>query len=311
MANGLKLSSRESNYGADGAIKRTYGHSRALSGGLLWGDHAVRFIFMDEAGTSANEPVTVVVGLIAHADEHVLSAEALALEAIGSVPPAYKDGFVFHATQVFGDKKYQAGWSMSDRLQLLASMMSIPRRIGMAICLSAHWRGSVDYQEIPEALGLSGSQFEHWSAFRDCIALADRNIRRHAGLREVATVVAEDVPEMRRFLKACPRLLREHPYHVPPEDMRKTERDKEAGYSVQSGELRVTRIRNSVHFVEKAEDPLVQVADACAYGFRRFFAGEKFGVEFVRSILGSETELRAFASPMGTECYWPKSSSFA
>jgi hypothetical protein len=64
-----------------------------------------------------------------------MSAEGLALEAIGAVPPDLRDGFVFHATQVFGDAKYQtAGWSLTDRLELLYSMMSIPRKIGMAVC---------------------------------------------------------------------------------------------------------------------------------------------------------------------------------
>lgn len=285
-------------------VERTNGWSRAFGGGLLWGDQPLRYIFMDEAGTSAGEPVTIVVGLIANADEHVLSAEALALEAIGAVPPQFKDGFVFHATEVFGGKKYRDAWSITDRLRLLDQMMSVPRRIGISICVSVQWRNAVDWGDSASGLGLSASQFDHVMAFNNCIAVCDRNIRRHAGAREVATVVAEDIPEMRRFLKIAPRLLRENPMHLAPEHLRETTGDQEAGYSQQSGELRVTRIRNSVHFVEKAEDPLVQVADACAYGFRRFFAGEKFGVEFVRSIVGHESVLRNFAAPGGVECYW-------
>ncbi|WP_352954964.1 DUF3800 domain-containing protein [Mesorhizobium sp. M1322] len=183
-------------------------------------------------------------------------------------------------------------------------MMSVPRRIGMATVVAAHWRNSIEYESLEE-LGLSRSQFEHFLTFQYCMAIADRNIRRHAGPREVASVVAEDVPDMRRFLKAVPRILREFPRNVRPEHMRRTSKDDEAGYSTQSGELRVTRIRNSVHFVEKAEDPLVQVADACAYGFRRFFAGEKFGAEFVDAILGDHRMVAHFASPIGMECWWP------
>lgn len=290
---------------------RTNGLSQAIFGGLLWGDRAVRYIFMDEAGTSTGEPVTVVVGIIADADSHVMSAEALALEAIGAVPPLLKEGFVFHATQVFGDKKYQdAGWSLTDRLDLLHSMMSIPRRIGMAICVGAHWRGSVDFSESYVKSGMSPTQADHFAAFHLCIGVADRNIRRHAGPREVATVVAEDVPEMRKYLKIVPRILRDNPINLPQDFLRETVSDKEAGYFVQRGELRVCRIRNSVHFVDKSEDPLVQVADACAYGFRRYFAGEKFGIDFVKTILGDERHLRNFASPGGCECYWPQHRSF-
>jgi hypothetical protein len=270
----------------------------------------VRYIFMDEAGISAREPVTVVVGLIAHADEHVLSAEAAAIEALGAVPEAFRDGFVFHSTEVYGDKKYQDGrWALTDRLNLLYTMMSIPRRIGMAICLGAMWRGAVDFSGAWGGLGLSPAQSDHAQAFTLCVGVADRNIRRHAGPREVATIVAEDVSEMRSILKTVPHILRANPRYIPQDFMRRTAKDVEAGYFVQAGDMRVTRIRNSVHFVEKAEDLLVQVADACAYGFRRYFTGEKFGVEFVRAILGNENLLRSFASPGGAECYWPHRGS--
>lgn len=272
---------------------------------------AVRYIFMDEAGTSAAEPVSVVVGIVADADNHVMSAEGLAIEALGAVPEKVKEGFVFHATQVFGDKKYQEnGWSLTDRLELLYAMMAIPRKIGMGICLGTHWRGSVDFSDSYLKAGMSPAQADHFAAFHLCIGVADRNIRKHCGPREVATVVAEDVPDMRKYLKIVPRVLRDNPINLPQEFMRETVSDQEAGYILQKGEIRVSRIRNSVHFVDKAEDPLVQVADACAYGFRRFFAKEKFGVEFARAILGNESLLRNFASPGGCECYWPQHLAF-
>lgn len=266
----------------------------------------MRYVFVDEAGTSAREPVTVVVGIIADADNHVMSAEALAHELIGAVPEQHKKGFIFHATQVFSDRRYQANWSITDRLHLLKGMMSIPRRTGMAITLAAVWRKPGFFGDQPKSLGMSDSQFDHLLAFSDCLAVSDRNIRRKAGPREVATVVAEDVPEMRKFLKLVPRHLRDNPFHLPPEMLRITDSDKERGYSLQSGEFRITRIRNSVHFVEKAADPLVQVADACAYGFRRYFAGEPFGEEFADAILGDQSLLRDFASPAGAECWWPQ-----
>lgn len=265
----------------------------------------MRYIFVDEAGTSAHEPVTVVVGIIANADQHVMSAERLVQEILGSVPAKIQAEFVFHATQVFGDKKYQADWLLNDRLHLLEQMMGVPRRIGMSITLSVNWRNAVDHSQAASSLNMSQSQFEHLLAFGSCLAMADRNIRNHAAPNEVATVVAEDLPEMRKFFKAIPKLYRDNPIHFRPEHLRETVSDKEAGHSTQRGELRIARIRNSVHFVEKSEDPLVQVADACAYGFRRYFAGQKFGDNFVRAILGNELLLRNFASPGGTECWWP------
>lgn len=269
----------------------------------------MRYIFVDEAGTSVHEPVTVVVGIIADADTHIKAAEGLVSEILSGVPTQHGHNFTFHATSVFGNKKYQADWLLVDRLELLKQMMSVPRRIGMALTLSATWRNAVDYSETIRDLKLTQSQFEHLMTFGNCLAVADRNIRRHARINEVASVVAEDVPEMRKFLKIIPKMYRENPFHFRPEHLRETPSDKEAGFNTQSGEMRIARIRNSVNFVEKSEDPLVQVADACAYGFRRFFAKEKFGDDFAKAIVGDAALLRNFESPGGTECWWPRSQS--
>lgn len=295
-------------------MMRTNGRSQALFGGLLWGTRPVRYIFVDEAGTSAREKVSVVVGIIANADDHVMSAEALALEVLRGVPFKFREGFKFSAKQIFGDEKFQADWSLTDRLDLLYQMMSVPRRIGMATVVGAHWRGAtpweqaINFDETYGKWGLTHPEIDHFNAFRMCIAVADRTIRRYAGAREVATVVAEDHPTMKEHLKKIPRLLRDNASVLKPEHFRRTESDIAAGHLTQSGDVRVERIRNSVHFVEKEEDPLVQVADACAYGFRRFFNKEKFGIEFVQSILGPDAErlLKDFGPPGGADCWWPK-----
>jgi hypothetical protein len=289
---------------------RTNGRSQALFGGLLWGDQPVRYIFMDEAGISAKETVTVVVGIIAHADEHVMSAEALALETLNGVPQALRDGFKFSAKNVFGDEAHQeAGWSLTDRLDLLTGMMSIPRRIRMAVAFGLSWRGASELSE-DNLKNMRAEQWDHFTAFTVCVARADRGIRRHAGPREVATIVAEDVPEMKNMLKSVPHILRKKGTVLSDRLLRLTETDIAAGYLTQSGDMRVERIRNSVHFVEKNEDPLVQVADACAYGLRRYFEGQKFGLEFARAIVGDEKLLKDFGPPSGGGCFWPQQSAF-
>jgi hypothetical protein len=47
--------------------------------------------------------------------------------------------------------------------------------------------------------------------------------------------VAEDVPELKRFLKVLPRGMRDRPFFFPPNSLVKTEKDRQAGYSTQSG----------------------------------------------------------------------------
>jgi hypothetical protein len=69
-------------------------------------------------------------------------------------------------------------------------------------------------------------------------------------------------------------------------------------------DLRATRIRNTIHWVDKQDDPMVQIADACAYGLRRYFARQSFGEDFSTAIVGDIKVLRNFAYPAGAECYW-------
>lgn len=261
----------------------------------------MRLIFVDEAGTSAKEPVTVVVGVIANADKHVMAADGLVREMLGAVPPHLQDGFVFSAKDVFSSPRYKETWSPTDRLRLLLNMMTVPRRLGMSICLSAVWR------DAPKEGGVTRprpEQFQHFMAFANCIAVADANIRKHAAWNEVAMVIAEDHQEMRRRLRDTPSMWRDRSLHLLPSQFRRIPADKAAGYLTQSGEFRVTRIRGPVHFVKKGEDLLVQVADACAFGFRRNLAGEELGDQFVNAICGRPDAIAHYASPCGMTCWW-------
>jgi hypothetical protein len=68
----------------------------------------VRLVYMDEAGISkaAEEPFTVVAGVVVHAD-HQLNCVESALERIliRHIPERVRDGFVFHATELFNGGK--------------------------------------------------------------------------------------------------------------------------------------------------------------------------------------------------------------
>lgn len=89
----------------------------------------VRFVYLDEAGTSAKEPVTVVAGIIVHADTQWRPAEADVNRIVKDmVPERYKENFVFHATEIWGSRKFRDGWDRNDRTAFLKEMMSVPHR---------------------------------------------------------------------------------------------------------------------------------------------------------------------------------------
>ncbi len=247
----------------------------------------MRYVFVDEAGTSETEPATIVAGLIVNADRQMMLAEAAIEEALGAVPEPFSSGFVFHATDVFSNQKYRKLWPLTDRLALLHSMMRLPRRLKIPFSFGLVRR------ESPNRLagaGISRTQWHHINAFTYCLARADMYIREFAAPNEVATVVAEDVPEMRKFLKQTPGLFRQVILSRAP--LRPTTAEKNLGYIKQKREIRIARIRKAIHFVQKEDDPMLQLADATAFGLRRYFAGQQFGDEFASSIFGANVPPR-------------------
>ncbi len=238
---------------------------------------------MDEAGKSAVEPITIVVGLIVHADKQLVLAEAAINDVFGSVPAEYKEGFVFHATQVWNDKKYREHWQQSDRLLFLKQMMSLPRRLNIPIAFGIVRRGFS--QHIPQSK-LTDDQAEHFACFAMCIARADKYIRDYANPSEIATAVAESDGSMDKYLKHASEVFREEPMHLTKDHVNLTIREKAAGYMMQETEFRVSRIRSSLQFVKKDSDKLILLADACAFGLRRYFSEQQFGPDLVTAMLG-------------------------
>lgn len=249
---------------------------RAFFGGALEGTAPVRYIYVDEAGTSVREPVTIVAGIVVHADRHwKLAADRLA-GILKTVPEVLHPGFISHAKTVWGSHKYRDSWSLESRLEFLDAIMSLPRLLGIPVSLGVVRRDSYATDTIGN---MSREQYQHALAFILCLSQADQYMRDHAGAEEVATVVAENIPEMHSFLRFVTGLFRT-PRTIPQHML-------SAAYPNQDGVIGITRVVDTIHFVEKADSPFLQIADACAFGFRRHFAGESFGKEFVRSIIGS------------------------
>ncbi|ARN82033.1 hypothetical protein B1812_14180 [Methylocystis bryophila] len=271
----------------------------------------MRYIFVDEAGKSEKEPLTVVTGVIAHADAHVIDAETMVNEVCGAVPPQYAEDFVFHATDIWNNRKYKEDWSQTDRLALMVEMMRIPRRLRMALSFSIVRRE----MEIPKEfldLGMkTKEEYHHFYAFLHCLQRADKYIREYAAPKEVATVVAEDVPEMRKWLDPVtkiPGYRRSHGINSRKDALEPTLADKtprqignkSVTFVAQEGDMRLSRIRQSIHFVKKNEEPLTQLADACAFGLRRYFCGADHGDKMAYAILGHYPRLEDYAGETST-----------
>ncbi|MFA6967145.1 DUF3800 domain-containing protein [Bosea sp. (in: a-proteobacteria)] len=243
------------------------------------------YIYIDEAGTSALEPVTVVAGVIIDADRHWRLASEMVADVLDEyVPAAIRPNFLFHAKKVWGGlKEYRHLWTKEQRFDLIAAMASIPRFLPSAITIAKCRR---DYRP-PIDDRLSPHAFHHLFAFTRCIARSNKYVRDWGSKNEVATVVAEDVPEKRKLLRIALEIP-EFSFPMDADHVIVSESEKRAGKVTQTNPGPIDRIVDTIHFVEKHQAPLLQIADACAFSFRRYFAGEEGGDAWIRAALGGD-----------------------
>lgn len=258
------------------------------------------YIYVDEAGTSAKEPVTVVVGVIINADRHWRAASRMLQDTIQSlVPEPLRPGFIFHAKDVWGGyRRYDSIWSRERRCDLIEAVASIPRRLHAAISIGIVRRDSEIALD-----GMKRHDAHHMWAFWRCIARSNKYVRDWAEQYEVATLIAEDVHDKRRFLRATLKIPVSDLPLVPPYIL-PTEKEKRTGVVRQTNTGQIDRIIDTVHFVSKGDAPLMQLADACAFSFRRFFAEQDFGERMVRTMLGNDLN-RSDWSGETSDAYFP------
>jgi len=242
----------------------------------------MRYIYVDEAGTSENEPVTVVLGIIVHADTQYLDTERKLADVIGTVPAELRGGFVAHATRVWNDQKLRPVWSMERRIDFLRAMVGIVNDARIPFCVAMTRRTN---RGDPCGV-LSRADFHHQWAFGLCIAHADRYVRERAGANEVATVVAEDCPEKRRVLRSAAKRLTDQPVRIRAR-VATIEGNRETVQQDGGAEYRIERVKDTIHFAAKTDGPFLQIADACAFAWRRFFNSQDLGEELVRAMIGS------------------------
>lgn len=251
----------------------------------------MQLIFVDEAGTSGahHENARIVASVILDPDKHIFLAENLIKESLDAVPNEFRKNFIFHAEHIMNNRDFQDRWSLTSRIKLLTDIMSIPRRLEIPISAGLCWKNA----KVETTHRLAKNEMQHIFAFNYCIAKADQWIRDFGKPNEIGLVIAED-HDLKRYLGQVPRILREKPYTFSPKNLTWRQTDIEQGFNSQTASVRVNRIRDTVHFVQKDQEILVWIADAIAYGLKRFFNQLQFGNKFSEAICGEQIILADF-----------------
>lgn len=246
---------------------------RALGGAELVGERMTRFVYLDEAGISnpEQEPWVVVAGIIVHADDQWRALEKYLADLIEDVvPPDRRDGFYFHASDIWsGSKKGhfpKDEFSGDYRWKILEELCSIPQQFQMQIICGFVDRRRRIFGNVRDITPSGETIAEQTSAYFVCALQAEKFMREAAGPDEVALLIAERADAAK-----------------PIKNLHNWLRDPKGVGAWQAAEpddtwrayMPVERIVETAHFADKQDSLPLQLADTCAFFIKRHLMGRQ------------------------------------
>jgi Protein of unknown function (DUF3800) len=220
----------------------------------------VRLIYLDEAGISAGEPLLCVAGVLIHGDREALKVDQKLIELVEKyIPEEDREGFIFHAKDIFHGAKYfnRERWSRETRLQILSDIAGVIEEFNLPVVASIYQKATYG-QGVPEVLNAEHGQkriIMQTASVTDCAIWADRWLETFAS-DENGMIIAEDADRIKPMLKKIIKLLR------TPALLRANGMDQIPGVPLR-------RIIDTVHFAAKEDSASLQLADLCAFTFAR------------------------------------------
>lgn len=240
----------------------------SLSGHPLEGTSLTRFAYLDETGTAnpAHEPYLVVAGVIVHADQHITALERK-LEKLADryIPNAFREGFYFHAKDLFPGVGRVFGKNgplndYSKRMEIALELAAIPKKLGLQIPFGVSKRSEWPRSDLPELTPKQQKLGPHMASYINCVMDVEMWMRENAS-NEVALIVVEDNTEVKQILKEAQNAMRK----VPSE---KLASDREKKY------FPFRKVKTSPLFETKEDSIALQMADFVAYVIKRRVMGD-------------------------------------
>lgn len=238
----------------------------ALGGGELAGDKIVRMAFLDEAGMSnpKHEPFVAVAGVVVNADRHWQQI-ARDLEELwyDKMPDGVPDGYPFHATELFSGGKFftREKYDRETRWKILDEIIALPAKYNLAVVAS--W---IERAHAPNP------ETAYTDCFTGCATCIEAYMRMLPDRSEVAFLTLEDNHTVRSHVREAQASL-QNPLELL--GLHAHKRD----------ERWLTRIMGEPHFEQKSAISLLQIADACAFAFKRYAMGRPDALRFVEPLL--------------------------
>ncbi len=243
---------------------------RAIGGGDLDRGDFVRLVYVDEAGVGdpRKEPYTVVAGVIVHADKDLGALEDELNSIVEKhIPANYREDFVLTAKHIFngGGKVFDRGsgeWPLERRLKIAADLTSLIARSRIVVAIGDVKRAGMvaftdDFLKNPTVAA-------HAMAYTLCAFNCEDWMRKHAN-DEICMLVVEDNESARTAV------LNVHRAHQDPAMIERAFSAKER--EELASPLPFRKIKNDPLFQPKSAGSVLQLADYCAYVYKRYRMG--------------------------------------
>ncbi|HEY6207083.1 MAG TPA: DUF3800 domain-containing protein [Chthoniobacterales bacterium] len=248
----------------------------SLSGVGLCGDSLVRHIYIDESGVSTNDKVLVIAGVVIDPDRQYLEvANEINKLILEFVPVDRRNNFAFHAKDLFhgtGRTPFDRRTYPRERArQALRQLVSIPARFCLPIVFGFVNKSVPDHIREKVFAKLKPRQKisnDAGTAFSMCAVAAEVFMKTHAPERELATMHAEQNPDIERMIRIVRKSLGgKTRFNIAELLSRRMQ-----------GYLPITKIIDEISFHHKDDAFLLQIADAAAL-ILRYLLEEKQGCD--------------------------------
>lgn len=222
----------------------------------------VRLVYLDEAGTTSAANWVAVAGVIVRGDVQWREADQrIALLVDKYIPEGDRAGFIFHATDIFHGARYfdrrQPQWSTREqRWPILTELAEIIADLHLPVVVGTEDKNPFSF-EPPRP----SDRLHMWSAL-NCLYWADLWLTAFAP-GELSVIVHEDGALAKPLIKDLVRACR-YPELLP---------DFGSLSLADAYGLPFEHIIDTVHFVEKEDARLLQLADLCAFMIGRAVQG--------------------------------------
>jgi hypothetical protein len=244
-----------------------------LSGVKLDGHPPVRLVYLDESGTSREETVTVVAGVIVDPDKQWMAVERYIDQLIADyVPEEHQIGFVFHATEIFSGSKIfdPRTHTLERRLELLKKLVGIPAKFHLPTVYGYQDKTILPFLHHAHPKRPRQVLAAHQAlTYSYAVIAAERFMREFASPEELATLTVENNDHTRQTIQKSHDLLRGG--------------DEELLSQLVASDLEylpVRKIIDCINFASKEQAIMLQLADACAFIYRRYLEKKPYMEEF-------------------------------